>query len=39
MLYQILKENLKDNRRKQAQQYDLATVIYISIIPRNVKRA
>ena len=32
MLYQILKENLTDKRRKQAQQYDLATIIYVSII-------
>ena len=32
MLYQILKENLTDKRRKQAQQHDLATVIYVSII-------
>ena len=32
MLYQILKENLIDKRRKQAKQHDLATVIYVSII-------
>ena len=32
MLYQILKNNLIDKRRKQAQQLDLATIIYISII-------
>lgn len=32
MLYQILKNNLSDNRRKQAKQHDLATVIYVSII-------
>ena len=32
MLYQILKNNLTDKRRKQAQQHDLATIIYVSII-------
>ena len=32
MLYQILKNNLTDKRRKQAQQHDLVTVIYVSII-------
>jgi len=32
MLYQILKNNLTDKRRKQAQQHNLATVIYVSII-------
>ncbi len=32
MLYQILKENFTNKRRKQAQQYDLTTIIYVSII-------
>jgi len=32
MLYQILSEELTDNRRIQARQYDLPRMIYLSII-------
>ena len=32
MLYEILSEEITDNRRKQGKQFNLARMIYLSII-------